>query len=482
MLQVSPVFGDPDLFVGCGVSDDPSAYASNSGTAYWQSTGIGVDGVTIDLASWNSNGCASDAAATVSVRGYTNTTFVIQAQTVGLNPVPLYDGVEIFGEVDVDRFDYYSFQGTGDAVTFTVNSVDGDADLYVGCAGSLPDRNQYLWSSTDPAGSNDVVHVLADDDQYCSSGFVAGVYGYSGTTADDDWTNTPSTARRAQSSGPTASYIITATRGSTAHPLLLNMAQTSTVDTQDYVYYQVPVGSLAHKGIKISVAPQGEDTDVDLVVSCSTDSLPTVSHYRWRSDNSYWFPDTVVVKNDDIHMCAAESSVVIGVYGYQATGGALFSIVAAPAAQDLSWINMPFGARLGGELVTGITEYYLVRLGAVTSPSLDFAASASGVSVAVRAMHNASDSRVIPTLENAHWKQSVEGFSGSGTPPIGRIAVDPSDPDMVGAFALSVAVIAKDATESPIYLLQLNGQAPPLMALAETPRAPIKDNAGTKTK
>uniref|UniRef100_A0A7S1CMP0 Subtilisin n=1 Tax=Bicosoecida sp. CB-2014 TaxID=1486930 RepID=A0A7S1CMP0_9STRA len=492
-ISMSPTFGDPDLYVSCGHPRVASDYPTQS-SSDWSSDGTGAEKVTVDLGDWTGVGCAADASDSmlISVYGFTNSSFTIEAMIVsGHDPTPLFNDVPVHGNVVVDKYDFYAFDGAAQPVSITVNSIDGDADVYVSCHGSMPSTDSYVWDSANGGNSDDVIHVGTEDPHYCHTGFVIGVYGFSGSTFSDDDddgtmptfddTNPPppvpaDTAvaggkkakkaqptvrgRRMQIVSPSASYVITALQGNTERNLLLNEPVVDFTEYERSAYYSVDTDAVGDKGVKISVAPQSQDADVDLYVNCGSDGgLPSSTNNRWSSMESYWSPDTVVIMPSDDQRCPSPGKYVVAVYGYEPEGGAMFSVVAAPATQDLSWINLPFGSRLGGALSGGARpEYYLLRLGAVTSVDFNFVAgTGSGVTIGVRALHNASDDRTLPTRANAEWKKSVTGFSGSGTPDIGTISVSASDPEMQGAWALAIGVFANDESEEPIYLLEASG-------------------------
>lgn len=149
---------------------------------------------------------------------------------------------------------------------------------------------------------------------------------------------------------------------------------------------------------------------------------------------------------------------MIGVLGYRpVSGGSQFSLVVAPASQDLSWIRMPYGERLGGVLTEGRAEYYLLNLGSVKHTSFTMlSGDGNGVTLAVRVVHNSSDARVLPTLQNAAFKKSVPGGSGTN-PSIGHLDIDPSSPILAGAYALSVGVFANESGDAPLYIVTAVG-------------------------
>lgn len=283
-VQLSSKTGDADLYVSCGVPTEPTEYPTAADGAKWQSTTTGPDQVTIASGDWTNEDC-DGATPLIAILGYSNASYTLVAE-VGAGPVPLYDNVPQKGRVAVTEYDYWSFDGQADGpVTFTVRSLDGDGDLYVACAGNQPTTRSYVWHSADPSSSDDVVHIEPSDPHWCTDGFVAGVYGFSGSGHSDDDVN--------PGAGPGVSYVITAVNGRTETNVNLNMPLIGFVNHNEYIYYSVPAETVAGKGVKIVVQPQQDSVDVDLYVSCASDSqLPTSATHRWSSTLSQYQPDS----------------------------------------------------------------------------------------------------------------------------------------------------------------------------------------------
>jgi len=482
-ITVSAQDGDPDLYVGCGSSlVDQSDYPSQGGTVHWRSNnGYGDDAVTITSDDWSA--CSGDSDVLISVYGYRNSTFTIIAHSEsGGGPIPLYDDITQYGYVAEDEYDYYSFDGESKGIEVSVESLDGDADLYIGCAGEQVTISNYRWSSALAGDSDDAVEVEDSDPEYCSNGFKIAVYGYLGSDYDDDFSysygdddayfndfsldddyswDSPNArpTRRLDSSHVT--YDITASTTGSIEPLDEDATWVDMVEEDEYAYFSIGVEDFSSIGIKISVAPQDQDTDVDLVVGCSNDAKPTTGDNRWKSDQSFWSPDTVIIDPTDPDFCPDEGEFIIGVYGYTTpSDGGEFSIVISATLKDQGYIEMPFGIRVGGQLSykTGgddvRPEFYLLHIADADAISWFFlAGEGKGVSLAMRAIHNETDLDTLPDIRNAHWRKQIDGWDGSGTPTPGEIDIEMDDPILEGAWAITASILPNDDTEESIYLV-----------------------------
>lgn len=247
------------------------------------------------------------------------------------------------------------------------------------------------------------------------------------------------------------SYVITATCGNEPQQLFLNLPDVGVVDEDEYTYFSIPAANVLTSGLTVALATdQGvTEGDADLYMSCSNQPLPTESSHSRRSRNTGDVPDVIVYKSTDSDVCNEEESYIIGVHGYVSSS---FSIVASPEDRHLSWISTPLGVRLAGELTEGIPDYYLYHLGNEMSVQVTVKAPAddSELSVAVRALHNSSDERILPTMANADFKTSVTAGS------LATLTISDTVPAMRTAWGISIAVLTDSHQNDPDYFIEVS--------------------------
>lgn len=282
--------------------------------------------------------------------------------------------------------------------------------------------------------------LCADDDDFWGQDDDSASGSYGSDDDDDDDTYY----------GDMSSYTITASCGSDTQELYMNLPDVGVVDEGAYSYFEIPAANVLESGLTVALATNNQDEgDADLYMACSSDPLPTQSSYTRSSINSGDTPDVIVYKSTDSDACTEEESYIVGVYGY---GASTFSVVASPEDRHLSWISTPLGVRLAGELTEGIPDYYLYHLGNETSVQVTVTAPAgdSVLDMAVRALHNSSDERTLPTMDNADFKTAAK-LGGSAS-----LTIDASAPVMQSAWGIAIGVLTDSHKNDPDYYIEVS--------------------------
>lgn len=177
LVTLSPVFGDPDLYVSINSTQPPSPshfdYAS-LGTSGPEVISISdsdpavIAGCAGLNGNSNSNGDSNLCPILIGVHGFTNASFQIVA--VGGNlPVDLSNGVQMYGTVNHGQYRYYVYRNTDPlaTVSFAVTPFGGDPDLFVSTTNPTPTAGNCTWAST--GIGRDVVEIFPEDSHYCAN-------------------------------------------------------------------------------------------------------------------------------------------------------------------------------------------------------------------------------------------------------------------------------------------------------------------------
>lgn len=175
IVNVNPVFGDPDIYIGCKLSikENSSGYPSNAYMHYnFSSMRIGEDSIVISAAD-SKKKCYSGVYY-MAVFGYSISEFIVTVTHDG-GAVLLGDGVQVQDTVFANTGKTYQFRMGPEAeqLAIRLTSFSGDANLYVKMDGGVASLTNYDFRSTAMATIDDVDAVTISEDRICVNCFVS---------------------------------------------------------------------------------------------------------------------------------------------------------------------------------------------------------------------------------------------------------------------------------------------------------------------
>ena len=293
---VTPLSGDPDLFVGWG-----DAYAQPNATHYqWSSQRVGVDSVTINPT--DANYCQPSSGQCVyhvGVYGYSqNTTFVLTAYLLSTTPVELVDGQPQNGQVETSltqQYVFYARPGFGQ-VDITLSPVFGDPDLFVSVnSTSPPSPSQSDFSSMSVAGPEQVTIMETDPL------IVARCAGY-GTSSCP--------ILIAVNGFVNSSYSLMAVTSAYSSDLSNGVPMYGTVAKNEFQYYVFHADE-PNALLQFALTPYSGDPDIYI---STTNPNPTTRNFTWASMGIG--RDVIEISVEDHHYCQPPCNYYIGVTSY----------------------------------------------------------------------------------------------------------------------------------------------------------------------
>lgn len=174
IVNVNPVFGDPDIYIGCqlSITGNSTGYPSNLPSHYNQSSQrIGEDSIVVSPT--NSKRCRMGVYY-MSVFGYSDSEFVVTVTHEG-GAVLLGDGVIVESTVYANTGKRYLFRmgPQAEQLSIRLTSFTGDADLYVKMGGEEASLIKYDFRSGALASINDVDAVTISEENICTDCFIS---------------------------------------------------------------------------------------------------------------------------------------------------------------------------------------------------------------------------------------------------------------------------------------------------------------------
>ena len=338
VIDVTPLTGDPDIYVGCFVRPTNKIDGFPSVRNYnFSSTAWGEDTIRIEAS--NPEAChygkPDGATFFIAVYGFSDSSYSVMAFVDDGMPSSLVDGFPQLGMVIHRQFMYYTYFVPDSApnVTISVTPYYGDPDLYVsmGSSGSFdadkPTLDKYAYRAQNVDGRESVTLFPGgnhchdpNDNCYCSNCYVyIGVYGYD-----------------------SSSYSITAAAAESTKVLQDGTPVRGSVGPHAYSYYRFTVRQHNRK-LKISVTPVSGDPD--LVVSTDT-PRPTI-HTPNAKVSQRWGYDEIVIEDAPVGV------YYIGVLGVLPENS--FSLL---AQSDEGLADLSDGQPTGGVVAAGEYDYY----------------------------------------------------------------------------------------------------------------------------
>jgi len=310
-IQVTALAGDPDLYVLLNSSvtkpgKDQFDYNSTMwGSAdlvvMWEQLKFHCPAPAVDAGFGQMHSCLIYLA----VYGFTSATYSIRVSSRRSLPVFLPLGVSSSGFLNSSEYAYYyASVGTVEGIAVHLQSLHGDADLYVNIldhstSGVLadwkrPNKAESHFQSRSAALGDYISLSPADLQTACSSGacvLLAGAYCFS--TA--------------------CHYTITMTQDKVL-PLLEGVPVFGNVDSGEYVYYKF-YNQKDTTALLITLTPLSYG-DPDLYVDRGANSRPTAVNSTWRSIS--WRGEELFINSTDPHFegSSMRGYYVIGVRGF----------------------------------------------------------------------------------------------------------------------------------------------------------------------
>jgi len=297
-ISVTPVAGDPDLFVSFHAGnmfpnrsryDRMSTSARNAEAVYipWRS-------LTECQAQILPGGAGGDCDIWIGVLGFTNTTYTVTATVVnGTQRTMLLDGVPASGTVAFRSYVYYYADVAvlpGQTYSVYVRSVAGDADVYVRLDGQNPSTSFFQYASTLMAG-DEIINITPASRFYNNTATMAiAVYGYSNAT-----------------------YSITYATSSAVVQLANGIAQSGIVAGLGtyYTYYYVSVDGPG-ADVTLSLTALAGDPDMFVDVWKSPSYRPSTTSWKWAG--TYFGSDAVYIAGlTDANACPGACNYIVAV-------------------------------------------------------------------------------------------------------------------------------------------------------------------------
>ena len=335
-IVVTPLSGDPDVYVSC--TSDPTHTATGypsryRGHYYWASMQAGVAD-SIHIAHDAPHACANqDGGGTyyIAVYGYQDSTFSIVASTDNGMANTLVDGMPQHGVVarqGIKLYQFYLDTAAGD-LTLSLTALAGDPDLFVNVGGdATPTVNIHQYASVSSSGRDG---LLLPGDDLCTQCWVRmAVFGYS-----------------------PAEFVISATTSQGYRTLQDGVPVRDHVEQNDYMYFKY---LLTETTQTLNVVLTTLSGDADLYVSMvhQHPGTTTMFNQTWFSLYNAQF-DAVAIPN------AATGLYYIGVRGHR---NSTFTIVAhASAPDEAEMVQLVMGQPQMGAIYTAETfAYYVVKM------------------------------------------------------------------------------------------------------------------------
>jgi hypothetical protein len=360
--SISPVWGDPDVYIALGVSRT----ASRSSYDYSMIGTGGVENIVMSTMdeSWIEH-CPEVTSDTdgqfcrfnVAVYGFDAAGYFLTL-TSGYAVLILTDGVPVPGSVLPGKYKYYMFEVSepGYAISFDLSPASGDPDMFVSCINPHPTVFNHTWSSMNIGEDT----ILIDPDHACPSParYYVGVRGFNtgfNVTQPATYTLT------AHSRRPNASTVLLPGQPQNGHAL-----------PAQFTYYTFNAADLKAAGQSVEFEVTELSGHVELYVNNQADAagkpiFPTldcpipgaqcvVNNYGWSSIRS--------ATRHTVNIAAADMGsglFNIGVLETTATGvGSDYSIVAS-GSQGTTTLQP--GIPQEGSVTHAQYDYYRVVIG-----------------------------------------------------------------------------------------------------------------------
>jgi hypothetical protein len=333
-LTVTPITGDPDLYLSRNLTERPT---NLQGNYQWASARWGADSITL-----RGDDLGVGETYFAGVYAFTNSTFTITLVLSGGNEsLLLVPGVAQFDRMDRQgTYRYYKFMPTIDPtipvyarghnsrpdITFVVNPTLNDPDIYVRNDNQLPNMSFWQWQGSDLG--RDEVTISPDMDGYCvNCVYEIAVYAWAAPVQ----------------------YTLTAKTSQSIVTLGNGQSVVERIASGEYSFFHVVMDT--NGGLVITVTPFSGDPDL-YVNDEDHDHYPNSTNAQYMAYS--WGADTIV-----IHNASAGTDFYIAVYApeYFTT----FSIVASVDLSENA-VMLVSGEPMADHLAAGASRLYYLNV------------------------------------------------------------------------------------------------------------------------
>lgn len=421
-VAVTPVSGDPDLFVSWHAANRrPNATANDAS----ERAPRGIDSVYIPWrsltecqASIDPGGGGGTCDIFIGVLGFSATTYTVVVSVIDAQRrTTLLDGAPQGGVVPLRQYRYYAAfvdVPPGQPYSLYLRSLAGDADVYARTDGLNPTNQFFQFSSTRATG-DDIIDINSGSPYYNSSCTLAvAVYGY---------TN--------------ASYVLTYASSGAVIELLSGVGQGGTVGGggNAYAYFYISART-AGSDVFLALSTVAGDADVYVSPWRSPSYRPSATDFTWSGTN--FGSDTVFIAGDDPRACGACNYIV-----------AVNCAVGAACAFSIAAIISPTGVMplVGGlpqasAAATQRFRYFGFAPSVLANVTIATVDLTGDVELYVNNWANASSGDALPSnVPGSFLWSSAPGYNATGSGIVSIPASDPANsasaPFTIAAFCIS---------------------------------------------
>eukprot|EP01038_Epipyxis_sp_PR26KG_P008213 gene8213-11113_t len=301
-VSVTPIYGDPDVYIGLGFYPTRNNYT-------WFQALVGADAGTYQAPDIATKCVPNPSIAKmcqfyIGVYGWKNTSFSILASTdEGFkSPITLIDKQPQQGHVEKGRYVYYKYKISGDGPTkesvsikFILTPTDGgDVDLYLSFSNlTEPGINHYDYKSTGWSTAVEQIEVSVNMPHYCLNCI----------------------AYLAVSGYKAGNYLIQATSTGII-TLQADNAVSTHISPHVYSYFTY-YNTISDSVLIFTLTVLQGDADLYITTRKASDksaNFPTAQNYKWRSMRIG--SDVIQITYMDSNFCV-DCEYIVGVYGFK---------------------------------------------------------------------------------------------------------------------------------------------------------------------
>lgn len=298
IITVTPLSGDPDVFVGTSANNATYWPTVNPGSYIWHGIGTGTEVIFIDPQDPNVIACGVPCTYTIGVEGYNgNASFVILAHTRDGRPVPLVPSVPIVDDVEEGEYMRYTadYDPTQGLLEVTVTPLDGDPDLYIALDGRVVTNTNWQYAAISSTGIEDI-KIRPTDRQF--------------NVTCAQWPTNNCTASIAVYGYSQAQYSIVASNG--VRSLQDGVPMDASSPGNGYTYFKFTLSN--RRLLTVTVTPITNDPDLYMSNTVKTPNSTTAT---WGAAG--FGPEVITIDpaDPDAASCAFPCTYYIGVLGWR---------------------------------------------------------------------------------------------------------------------------------------------------------------------
>lgn len=407
-ISMSPISGDPDMFVGELASIPRPTYANNN----YSALAMGLGHEVIDVPSCRGLAPCQWVIGVADVSSNQGASFELTATYNNTDYVQLEVGGQwIYTSVDENAYTYFDLTVVGSVrgAEIEILSVSGDPDLLANVNGQRPTLPNAQYASREP-DAWDAISISQDDpamQQSCASvtkpcRILVAVYGF----------------------GSASTFLIRAVATS-GNPLPRQLVEGvpgyGAATESTYAYFQFTPANVGQVDWEFAVSAISGDADVFALAGAPDESVhPGRFHYTWASATPG--SEIVIVQRTDNRLQPGQS-VYLGVHCY-ATVNCTFIIEAKESDVEVAF-PMSIGSTYHSLLYRDTTDYWLVESsGTQAFNQLVFGASPVSEQVDIALTFSPGTTRNASNLRFPHWGcQSTDELPPPSTMPLDDTSV-----------------------------------------------------------